>query len=56
MPRISSPGAFGFTPFLDRGAGYYAVLGMEIDRGIGENFGPELEQALKPLIAAAIAP
>ena len=53
---ISSPGAFGFTPFLDRDAGYYAVLGMEIDRGNGDNFGPELEQALRPLIAAALAP
>lgn len=53
---LSSPGAFGFTPFLDRDAGYYAVLGMEIDRGAEENFGPELESALKPLIAAAVAP
>jgi D-alanyl-D-alanine-carboxypeptidase/D-alanyl-D-alanine-endopeptidase len=53
---LSSPGAFGFTPFLDRDAGYYAVLGMEIDRGGGGNFGPDLEQALRPLIAAAIAP
>jgi len=52
---LSSPGAFGFTPFLDRDAGYYAVLGMEIDRGVGENFAPGLEQALRPLIAAALA-
>jgi hypothetical protein len=29
---------------------------MEIDRGNGDNFGPELEQALRPLIAAAVAP
>lgn len=27
---ISSPGAFGFTPWIDRTAGYYAILGMEI--------------------------
>ena len=27
---ISSPGAFGFTPWLDRITGYYAILGMEI--------------------------
>jgi D-alanyl-D-alanine-carboxypeptidase/D-alanyl-D-alanine-endopeptidase len=54
---ISSPGAFGFTPWLDRGAGYYAILGMEIDdlqadRGIGR----EIQQMLKPLIAEALAP
>lgn len=53
---ISSPGAFGFTPWLDRTAGYYAILGMQLDdlqadRGIG----PEIERTLKPLIADAIA-
>jgi D-alanyl-D-alanine-carboxypeptidase/D-alanyl-D-alanine-endopeptidase len=52
---ISSPGAFGFTPWLDRAAGYYAILGMQLDdlqtdRGIG----PEIERTLKPLIADAI--
>lgn len=52
---ISSPGAFGFTPFLDRDAGYYAVLGMELDLAGGDNFGPDLERTLKPLIAAAVA-
>ena len=24
----SSPGAFGFTPWFDRDAGYYAMIGM----------------------------
>lgn len=53
---ISSPGAFGFTPWLDRDAGYYAILGMELDdlradRGIGT----QIQQTLKPLIADAIA-
>jgi D-alanyl-D-alanine-carboxypeptidase/D-alanyl-D-alanine-endopeptidase len=52
---LSSPGAFGFTPFLDRDAGYYAVLGMEIDRADGDNFAPGLARVLKPLIAAAVA-
>jgi D-alanyl-D-alanine-carboxypeptidase/D-alanyl-D-alanine-endopeptidase len=52
---ISSPGAFGFTPFLDREAGYYAVLGMELDRAEGGNFAPDLARVLKPLIAAAAA-
>jgi len=52
---ISSPGAFGFTPWLDRNAGYYAILGMELDdlradRGLG----PQIQQALKPLIAEAV--
>lgn len=53
---IASPGLFGFTPWLDRTAGYYAVLGMQIDdlqsdRGIGT----QIQQTLKPLIAEAIA-
>lgn len=53
---ISSPGAFGFTPWLDRAAGYYAILGTELDdvradRGIG----PLIQQTLKPLIVDAVA-
>ena len=53
---ISSPGLFGFTPWLDRTAGYYAILGMQIDdlqsdRGIGT----QIQQTLKPLIAEAVA-
>ena len=27
---LSSPGAFGFTPWFDRDGGYYAILGMEV--------------------------
>jgi D-alanyl-D-alanine-carboxypeptidase/D-alanyl-D-alanine-endopeptidase len=47
---------FGFTPWLDRSAGYYAILGMELvdleaDRGIGT----QIEQTLKPLVADAMA-
>jgi serine-type D-Ala-D-Ala carboxypeptidase/endopeptidase len=53
---ISSPGLFGFTPWLDRSAGYYAILGMELDdlqadRGIGT----QIQQTLKPLIAEAVS-
>ncbi len=53
---ISSPGVFGFTPWLDRSTGYYAILGMELDdlrsdRGIGT----QIERTLKPLIEDAIA-
>lgn len=52
---LSSPGLFGFTPWLDRETGYYAILGMEIselreDRG----FGTRLQQKLKPLIVEAL--
>jgi serine-type D-Ala-D-Ala carboxypeptidase/endopeptidase len=52
---ISSPGAFGFNPWLDREAGYYAILGMRIpnDR-VGFVVG--LKTQLKPLIADALAP
>ncbi|ADO71673.1 hypothetical protein [Stigmatella aurantiaca] len=30
---ISSPGAFGWTPWVDRDAGYYAILGMQLSSG-----------------------
>ncbi len=53
---LSSPGAFGFTPWLDRDAGYYAILGMEVTEsqaGIVE-FSVRLAQDLKPLIRAAL--
>jgi CubicO group peptidase (beta-lactamase class C family) len=59
---LSSPGAFGFTPWYDRQAGYVAILGMEFTRGPGGadagvvNFAVGLEQALEPLIREALAP
>jgi serine-type D-Ala-D-Ala carboxypeptidase/endopeptidase len=52
---ISSPGAFGFSPWLDRDGGYYAVLGMEIPNS-DVLFIPALRQQLKPLIVEALAP
>jgi serine-type D-Ala-D-Ala carboxypeptidase/endopeptidase len=53
---ISSPGAFGFTPWIDRAAGYYAIIGMEIDDYRGERgAGTSLQRTLKPLIAQAVA-
>lgn len=52
---ISSAGAFGFTPWLDREAGCYAILGMEGDPGTGTGFSMPLQQELKPLIRAALA-
>ena len=33
-PVISSPGAFGFTPWVDREDGYYAIIGMEVDESL----------------------
>lgn len=49
---ISSPGAFGFTPWLDRAGGYYAIIGMEGGLGSGQvvAFSVNLAQALKPMI------
>lgn len=53
---ISSPGAFGFTPWLDRAAGYYAILGMELDDlPADRSLGPLIQQTLKPLIVEAVA-
>ncbi|HEV7609798.1 MAG TPA: serine hydrolase domain-containing protein [Steroidobacteraceae bacterium] len=53
---LSSPGAFGFTPWFDRDGGYYAILGMEVSEsqsGIVE-FSVSLAQTLKPLIRQAL--
>jgi CubicO group peptidase (beta-lactamase class C family) len=52
---ISSPGAFGFSPWLDREGGYFAILGMEIPNS-DVLFIPALRQQLKPLIVDALAP
>jgi D-alanyl-D-alanine-carboxypeptidase/D-alanyl-D-alanine-endopeptidase len=55
-PVVSSPGAFGFTPWVDRAGGYYAILGMEVtesDSGIVA-FAVNLAQDLKPLITKAL--
>jgi len=56
---LASPGAFGFTPWFDRAAGYYAILGMELastgsDEGVVA-FAVTLQRDLQPLIAAALA-
>jgi CubicO group peptidase (beta-lactamase class C family) len=53
---VSSPGAFGFTPWVDREGGYYAVIGMEITESQSGvvNFSVALAQQLKPLIRAAL--
>jgi len=51
---ISSPGTFGFTPWLDRDTGYYAILGMELKKPGSGKFSVPLQQSLKPAIAAAL--
>jgi CubicO group peptidase (beta-lactamase class C family) len=51
---ISSPGLYGFTPWLDREHGYYAILGME-NRDLSQRgTATDLEQRLKPLIVEAL--
>lgn len=54
--QVSSPGAFGFTPWLDRDAGYYAILGMEVSESNNGvvSFSVSLAQQLKPLIREAL--
>ncbi|HEY6921855.1 MAG TPA: serine hydrolase domain-containing protein [Steroidobacteraceae bacterium] len=52
--QISSPGAFGFTPWIDRDAGYYAILGMQDMSNPRTHFGGRLEQQLAPLIVQAL--
>ena len=60
-PVVSSPGAFGWTPWYDREAGYYAVIAMFRAPAGGMagaagtvDFSVQLEQRLKPLIAQAM--
>lgn len=49
---ISSAGAFGFTPWVDRRSGYYAIFGMEMLNGARFSF--PIEQELQPLIRSAL--
>lgn len=57
-PVLSSPGAFGFTPWYDRATGYYAIIGTEVSDSGGANgivaFAVNLAQNLKPQIARAL--
>ena len=53
----SSPGAFGFTPWVDRPGGYYAILGMDVGglRSAGVvKFSVELAERLRPMIREAM--
>lgn len=49
----SSPGAFGWTGWIDRQTGYYALIATEISSG-GDAKGVELEQQMQRLIETAI--
>lgn len=51
---ISSPGAFGFTPWINRDAGYYATVAMEEVIGSGAAFGTALAVLLDPHIRSAL--
>jgi CubicO group peptidase (beta-lactamase class C family) len=54
---ITSPGAFGFTPWIDRDGRYYAIVAME-SQELGEisQFSVQLSLELRPLIRAAVPP
>ena len=57
-PTISSPGAFGFLPWVDFDAGYWAVIAMREPNGSGTNptaQSIDLEQVLQPMIERALA-
>jgi D-alanyl-D-alanine-carboxypeptidase/D-alanyl-D-alanine-endopeptidase len=51
--KVSSPGAFGFTPWVDREHRYYAIVAMQ--EGGFVKFSIELEQKVQPLVVAALA-
>ena len=56
-PTISSPGAFGMTPWIDFEHGYWGIVAIEaiaIDGRPASQVSVELEQALQPLIEAAL--
>src|SRR3546814_9187225 len=50
----SSPGAYGWTGWIDRETGYYALIATEISSG-GDRKGVELQQVMQDLIEDAIA-
>ena len=53
---ISSPGKFGWTPWIDFDNNYYAIITMEGDNALDSSpISVALEQRLQPLIVAALA-
>jgi CubicO group peptidase (beta-lactamase class C family) len=55
-PVQTSPGAFGFTPWVDRTGGYYAILGMDLggQRTGVVKFSLQLAEQLRPMIREAM--
>jgi serine-type D-Ala-D-Ala carboxypeptidase/endopeptidase len=55
-PVQTSPGAFGFTPWVDRDGGYYAILGMDLGgkRTGVVKFSVQLAEQLRPMILEAM--
>jgi CubicO group peptidase (beta-lactamase class C family) len=54
---LSSPGAFGWTPWVDRQAGYYAMIGMNYNDGASSGvvqISVTLAQQLQPEIRKAL--
>lgn len=53
---LSSPGAFGFTPWIDRDTGYYAIIGTLNTNSSGKVVKASIDaaQALKPAIRTAL--
>ena len=49
----SSPGAYGFLPWIDRKNGYYAIIARSASGGFDTSV--TLEQQLQPLIVSALA-
>lgn len=50
----SAPGAFGWLPWIDRKHGYYGLIATRIAVGEGDTKSVPIEQALQPLILAAL--
>lgn len=51
---VSSSGAFGFTPWVDRARGYTGILAMEGDLGTATSFAVPLQQEIRPLVERAV--
>lgn len=50
---VSSPGAFGWTPWIDYDRGYWAIIGIQAGFG-GDAASVRLEQQIQPLIHTAL--
>ena len=53
-PVVTSPGAYGFTPWADFDHGYYAVLAMDGPVGEASDASVLLFRDLAPLIVSTL--